>query len=488
MYVKRIIASVLASLMLVSVMASCSDEAGKSAETSVSAENADTAAESTAAETEPPLSDGLPDTKYNGRAYRIAGVEGYTDEFYAEEQTGMVENDSVYDRNVALEERFDISIQVTGMSGKSEAIYKALVQYVLAGDDFCEVASQEVWNLSVATAAGIYQNWNDTKYINLEQPWWNKQINENATFNKKLFALSGSYTVSYMKEILVMYVNTELLNGYGIAQDDLYDLVEKGGWTLDYLNTVTTGMYKDLNGDGVADDGDQYGFGGNKYYSDSWCPAFDIPITGKAEDGSLEIKLMQEKTYNALEKIFNLYYQNPGVHFYNKWGGFMEFFPIDKLVFAQGRLHDAFNELRNMDSPFGVIPQPKYDENQKDYHCLVMDGYFVLGIPTTAKDTDFISMITEALAAETYLSVYPAYYDIALKAKYSQDKATASMIDRITASAVFDVSFMYGTYLEELPYMFRDCLNKQTTDIASKYASVKTQIEAALQQIYAMYK
>ena len=234
MYVKRIIASVLASLMLAPVMASCSDEAGKSAETSVSAENADTAAESTAAETEPPLSDGLPDTKYNGRSYRIAGVEGYTDEFYAEEQTGMVENDSVYDRNVALEERFDISIQVTGMSGKSEAIYKALVQYVLAGDDFCEVASQEVWNLSVATAAGIYQNWNDTKYINLEQPWWNKQINENATFNKKLFALSGSYTVSYMKEILVMYVNTELLNGYGIAQDGLYDLVEKGGWTLDY--------------------------------------------------------------------------------------------------------------------------------------------------------------------------------------------------------------------------------------------------------------
>ncbi len=488
MYAKRIIASVLASLMLVPAMAACSDDAGKPVETTVSAEIAGTSAESTAAETEPPLSDGLPDTKYDGRAYRIAGVAGYTDEFYAEEQTGVVENDAVYDRNLKLEERFDISIQVTGMNEKSDKNYKALVQYVTAGDDFCDVASQEVWNLHIATAAGIYQNWNDTKYINLEQPWWNKQINENATFNKKLFGLSGSYTVSYMKEILVTYVNSDLLSSYGVTQDALYALVEEGGWTLDYMNTLVAGMYKDLNGDGSADDEDQYGFAGNKYYSDSWCAAFDIPITGKAENGSLDIKLMQEKTYNALEKIFNLYYANPGVHFYNIWGSFVKYFTADKLVFAQGRLYDAFNELREMDSPFGVVPQPKYDENQENYHCLVMDGYFILGIPTTAKDTDFISMITEALAAETYLSVYPAYYDVALKAKYSQDKATASMIDLITTNASFDVSFMYGTYLEELPYMFRDCLNNKTTDIASKYASVKSQIEAALQQIYAMYQ
>ncbi len=475
----------LASVLLTATACNSTPETPSSADT---ADTADTAVSETSVPEETILSDNLPDTKYNGRAYRIAGVEGYTDEFYAEEQTGVIENDSVYDRNIKLEDRFDISIQVTGMSGKSQNIYAALAQYVAAGDDFCDVASQEVWNLHVATAAGIYQNWNDTKYIDLEQPWWNKQINENATFNGKLFGLSGSYTVSYMKEILVIYVNNALLKDYGMTQDELYSLVEKGGWTLDYMNTLVAGMYKDINGDGIADDGDQYGFGGNKYYSDAWCPAFEIPITGKAADGSLEIKLMQEKTYAALEKIFNMYYANPGVHFYNKWGGFMEYFPIDKLVFAQGRLHDAFNELRDMESPFGLIPQPKYDENQKDYHCLVMDGYFVLGIPNTAKDTDFISMITEALAAETYLSVYPAYYDVALKAKYSQDKATASMIDLITESAVFDISFMYGTYLEELPYMFRDCLNKKTTDIASKYASVKTQVEAALQQIYAMYQ
>ena len=62
------------------------------------------------------------------------------------------------------------------------------------------------------------------------------------------------------------------------------------------------------------------------------------------------------------------------------------------------------------------------------------------------------------------------------------------MIDLISAGAAFDVSFMYGTYLEMLPYMFRNCLNEKTTDIASTYAKAESKIATALGKIYAMYE
>lgn len=439
-------------------------------------------------ETEPALSDDLPAMDYDGKVYRIASVEGYTDEFFTEELTGEVENDAVFNRNARLSERFNVSIQAIPMTGDCGSIYTALVQYATAGDDFCDVAAQEVWNFHMATAAGIYQNWNDTKYIHPDKPWWNQQINDGATFNGKLFGLTGTFSVTYMTNTTATFVNSVLLEDYGLTQDALYTLVLDGGWTIDYLTALVEGMYKDVNGDGVRDEKDQYGFGANLYYSDTWCSAFEIPITAKAADGSLEIKLMQEKTYDALSKIYNLYYENKGVFFWDNWDGFMDYFPNRSLVFAQGMLNDAFNKLRDMDDPFGVVPQPKYDETQENYHCLVADGYFIIGMPTTVTDTDFVSLMTEAIAAETYTNVYPVYYDVALKSKYTQDAATAAMIDLISDGAVFDVSFMYGTYLEMLPYMFRNCLNSKSTDIASTYAKAESKIDKALGKIYAMYE
>lgn len=479
---KKWITILLVASMLLS-MAACGSTAPETpAET-------DTAAViETETETEEKLTDGLPDVDCGGRSYRIATFEGYTDEFFTEELTGEVENDAVFNRNARLEERFNISIEALAMTDGNAGNYRTLVKYATAGDDYCEVAAQEVWNLHIATAAGIYQNWNETKYFQPDMPWWNQLINENATFNNKLFALTGSYTVTYMTSTMATFINTNMLEEYGMAQDDLYALVQEGGWTLDYMNTLVSGMYKDTNGDGIKDKTDRYGYAANWYYSDAWCAAFDIPITGKAADGSLEIKLMQEKTYDALTRVYQLYFENEGVYFKESWDGLMEEFLGGMAVFVPGELRNAFNELRDMEDPFGVVPNPKYDENQETYHCLVADGYFVIGMPTTVTDTDFASLITEAIAAETYINVYPAYYDVALKSKYSQDKATAAMVDLIAGGAAFDVSFMYGTYMEMLPYMFRGCLNEKNTDLVSKYAAAEKRITAALEKIYKMYE
>ena len=478
---KKLTALLLVMAMLLS-LAACGASEPETAETA----SADVLATETAAEEQ--LSDGLPDTDCGGRDYRIATFDGYTDEFFTEELTGEVENDAVFNRNARLEERFNIKISAIGMTNGTGGNYKELAKYVTAGDEFCEVASLEVWNFHMAAAEGIYHNWIDTKYIDLEKPWWNQRINENATFNNKLFALTGSFTVMYMLCTSAMYVNSNMLLDYGLSQDGLYDLVKEGGWTLDYFTGLVESMYQDVNGDGIRDAKDIYGFGANKYYSDVWCGAFGIPVTGKAADGTLEIKLMQEKTYDALTKIYKLYYENNGVYFWDSWGGFMDYFPAGQLVFSHGDLGDAFSALRDMEEPFGILPQPKYDEKQDAYYCQVSDGYFVIGAPTTVADTDYVSLITEAMAAETYMNVYPAYYDVALKSKYSKDEDTAAMVDTIAEGASFDVSIMFGTYMENLPYMFRMCLNDKTTDLVSRYAAAETKIAAALEKIYAMYE
>ena len=259
-----------------------------------------------------------------------------------------------------------------------------------------------------------------------------------------------------------LYPETKLAIGPAIDNGFYYDFDREEGFTADDLNKLESEMKKIVK-EGAS------------------IERFTLP----REEA---IKLMQEKTYDALAKVYKLYYENKGVYFWENWTGFMDYFPGGTLVFAQGMLDDAFNALRDMEDPFGIVPQPKYDEAQDGYHCLVADGYFIVGMPTTVTDTDFVSLMTEAMAAETYTNVYPVYYDVALKSKYSKDEATAAMIDLISAGAAFDVSFMYGTYLEMLPYMFRGCLNEKTTDIASTYAKAESKIATALGKIYAMYE
>ncbi|MBQ8400933.1 MAG: hypothetical protein IJX14_03295 [Clostridia bacterium] len=480
---KKWITLLLLASMLLS-LASCGGAETETAEV----ETAAVSETETETETEPPLSDDLPDTDCGGKSYRIAGFEGYTEEFYAEELTGELENDAVFNRNARLEERFNVSIEVINMTAGAGGNYQELVQYATAGDDFCEIAAQEAWNLHIAVSNGIYQNWYDMKYFQPEKPWWNQLINENATFNGKLFGAAGAFTVTYMTSTTATYVNTNKLLTFGLTQDELYETVLEGGWTLDYLSELSAGMYVDVNGDGVRDEGDEYGYVGNMYYMDIWPAAFDIPITGKAADGSLEIKLMTEKTYDALTKVYRFFYENNGVYYVEAWGDVTEQFRSGQFMFAPAMQDAAFSDLRDMDEPFGIIPNPKYDEAQENYYSLVADGTFLMGVPTTAADTDFVSLITEAIAAETYINVYPVYYDVALKSKYSQDEATAAMVDLIVGGAAFDVSFMYGTYMENLPYMFRMCLNEKTTDLVSKYASAEKKIEAALEKIYQMYE
>ena len=82
-----------------------------------------------------------------------------------------------------------------------------------------------------------------------------------------------------------------------------------------------------------------------------------------------------------------------------------------------------------------------------------------------------------------YKTVYPEFYDAALKGKYSEDTTTAEMIDLIMAGRVFEFSFQFGEYLASLPYMFRNCLFSNSTDLASTLQKNKKALNKKLNKI-----
>nr|MBQ4318429.1 hypothetical protein [Clostridia bacterium] len=480
---KRLFTSLLAMLMLLPAGTACSNDAADDTPETTAASDA---AETTAAETD--ILGHLPDENFDGRDFRVGVRPVMAYEIDVEAQDGEVTNDAIFDRNAKIEERFGVNIKALPTSDDHNKITEFLTNSVLAGDDTYDMFGSLVYRFYEPVSAKVLTNWLDVPTLDLDRPWWNQNINENATINGKLLGLTGSLAISYMQGTNAIFFNIPLAESYGYDKATLYGAVDDGKWTIDYIAEAVKPMYSDLDGNNEKSADDLYGFALPTYVSfDGWLTAFGQKLTS-VEDGRLTVEFINEKTVTALEKMINLVHNNEGTYYMKPVADNVSAFTNNQTVFAAVYLSECFNAFRNMENPYGILPMPKFNEEQEEYHCLINDGYTIWGLPKTVTDYEFVGIMAEALSALTYKDVYPVYYDVALKNKYSEDADTARMVDIIVDSADFDVSFMYGVYLENMPYIFRNCLMNNNKDIMSYYANYEKAIETKLETVYSYYE
>jgi|LSQX01.2.fsa_nt_gb hypothetical protein len=480
--INRFLSAAVAAVLFICASCSAAGDTGGKSDLSQNA-NSDFVEEETT------VGDDLPQKNFDGRKFRV-GVRTPAEYEIFTELTGEVTDDAIFYRNARISERFNVEITAIPISDIPDTCYEQLVNSVRAGDDAYDLFGCYVYLLYMSASARVLRNWLEVEHINTFKPWWNSEINDNATINGILYGLTGTLAITYMQYAESMFYNVKAAEDHGITQDMLYDLVKSGSWTIDKLSEYVSGMYADLNGNGRRDIEDRYGIGASKPVSyDVWPAAFDIKLTGKDSDGYITVEYINERTVTALEKIIDLFHVNPGGIIYEGGGTYNDhtYFIDDKIVFFPTYLMNAFFELREMENPYSIIPLPKWDENQKKYRSLVIDGYTIWQIPKTVEDTEFVGIITEALAADTYYNVYPVFYDVAMKNKYSQDEKTAEMVDLVVENAVFDFSFMYGVYMEYLPYLFRFHVVERNPDIISDYKRKEKAINKKIQLVYELY-
>ena len=149
-----------------------------------------------------------------------------------------------------------------------------------------------------------------------------------------------------------------------------------------------------------------------------------------------------ERFHSVYVKIFEILYDT-GVYFAKC--------PMDSDIGSEAiRLFSAnqslyldvslffIGSLRDMEADFGILPYPKYDEAQSDYYSRVA-YYWACIVPVTNKDLEFTGAMLEALNCESANSVVPAYYEIALKGKYSRDNESEQMLQLISDNRIIDI-------------------------------------------------
>jgi hypothetical protein len=255
---------------------------------------------------------------------------------------------------------------------------------------------------------------------------------------------------------------------------DLYKVVLDGKWTFDKLLELVKGIYVD-DGNDKRDSGDFYGMAhGNGSQMNTYLWSFDNPVCAKDEEGIPQIAIKTDKINNIVTDLYDLIYNTGGVYYENDAVSGSSYpsdmFLARKSIFVPAQLASFASEgYRNFEDDYGILPYPKYDENQAKYLTMA-DGYHtVLAVPKTVKDTAFVGTIVEALSAETWKTVTPTFYEIALKTRYLRDSESKEIMDIIIDGRTFDFGYIYDGW-QGFSFMLQNMISNMNSNFESYYS------------------
>ncbi|MGI6203522.1 MAG: extracellular solute-binding protein, partial [Eubacteriales bacterium] len=250
--IKKLLSALLATAMLFAATA-CSDAGDKTGTT---------ADPSGTAETEPDetrVYPDLPDVKFDGYEFRMAHweISGATIlyDLDADEETGDIINDSVYKRNLAIEENYNVQISADYLNHAD--LINTCTKTVRAGDLPYDVYFPRTYESTQLVQQGVLLDLHTLPYIDWDKPWWDSQSVAELSLSGMLPMVEGDITLMDKSATACIFYNKKVQKDNAI--EDLYQLVYRNEWTLDKMVSLSRSVTADLNGDSVLDGNDRWG-------------------------------------------------------------------------------------------------------------------------------------------------------------------------------------------------------------------------------------
>ena len=443
--------------------------------------------------------DSLPaDLDFKGQKVRIiynddglASSGAAVNEIEGLENAGDIVNDAVFQRNIKVEERLNIEFELIANKLQAAAHTTAVQKVILAGDDLYDIVCGVQYRHAIHALDGLYYDLSEAPYLDYTQPWWQDSYMDTISIHDDVrYLLMGDISMSMISNMSAMFYNRNLYEDNFGDPDDLYDMVLDGKWTVDAMRKLMEDVYHDVNGDGTENYGDILGMGSTTSSpTEHFAFCMGYQVTERDKEGFPALLTNQSRNVEVFESLYELFWETEGVYIagdVNEINSKIpEQFVNGNMLFFPARLSYATTSLRDMKDDYGIIPHPKLDESQKEYATLVHDAANAYVVPVTCPDIDAACAAMEAMCAENYRTVTPAYYEVALKVKYTRDDLSAQILDVIREGAFTD--FMYvNNYVftgATLGTISRTLIGKKSADFMSTYDSMKVTVETQLKEI-----
>jgi hypothetical protein len=276
----------------------------------------------------------------------------------------------------------------------------------------------------------------------LTKPYWNKTANESISLNGRQYVAIGDANLTVYDFTYVLLFNKKLITDFRLPVP--YDLVNSGQWTVDKMAEMMKPVIADLNGDGVYDLNDRYGYVAR--HSDvlpSFWIASGVRSVTKDQNDVPVFSAEDERFINIFNKTFEIMWDTNAWYSKNKSPNAnvpdtsIQLFMQNQSLYMDCQVSFIL-DLRSMETDFGIIPYPKYDEKQENYYAR---GAFYDSFIVSKSNPDLArtGAVVEALNSESYKTVIPTYYEMCLKTKNSRDGESETMLDLIFGNLILDL-------------------------------------------------
>ena len=448
---KKIISVFLLTVMMLTLLASCGGSGndttaadGSQSDVGTSDENGDKLV--------------IDETTLDGYEYNVlvSGNVGYNldygSDFYFKEDATDSLSEAKHRWITMAEEKFDIDIVVTeklafGSCNGSGDGYKEIEEANRSGDavyDSCMIGAYDVASLA---RNGYLADLNTFEYINLENSWWDQVANKDLNIQGKMYYTTGDISV-----VDNIFTHCVLFNKEMIVEKNLtnpYEYIENNSWTLDNFTTLVK-QASDTSGEGTDDDNNVYGL---LTWNDSMIQimaAADERIASVNDSGMLELTMYNNRTQSLYSKWSELAFDSAYSHNYQTGRSSEDWDAVRTAIFDSNRalfyttLFSTVVHHRDSETDFGIVPYPKFDEEQENYGHIVSSFHTeFFCIPYIHESSSISSSVSEYLAYAGQNTTLPAYYKDTLEGKYFRDEESFDMLDIIFESRVYDVAAYY---------------------------------------------
>ena len=427
---------------------------------------------------------------WGGKEFKILVNPNNSDEwrdvdFTAEEQNGEPINDAVYLRNLTVEDMFGIAIVPVNTDYGSHV--GNIRKTVKAGENAYDLTFNSTFDSASLAQEGLLHDLYAVPGLDLSQAWWDQNAVKELSIMKKLYYATGDIGTMYKKSVAIILFNKQMMQDYALGNP--YGFVEEKKWTMDKFLEMCAAVSQDLNGDGKWDDKDKYGLLG-------YCDIIAVSLIGggvkfaeKNADDIPEITFMNEKTVAIFEKITGILYKPELFWSWSKSGSNNE---RSRVMFANGQGLFNWNEfhsipnLREMETDFGILPMPLYDESQgRYYHSVNPHVAQMMAIPVSNLELEKTGAVAAHMGAIGKNILTPAYYEISLKGKHARDEESIMTMDLIFDTITYDPGYMNNW--GNLAQFTLTMVDSYKSDLVSQYDKLAVKAQAALEKMVSQY-
>ena len=409
-----------------------------------------------------------------------AQVAAGINEVYAEELNGELINDAIFNRNLKAEDQLNMTVSPVWASGDTGGITSQVNKEVMAGVTDYDAVLNRMDYLGTSMQSGCLLNIRDIPTMDVSDPWWDENIVNAFTLFDKLYWISGDINIFDDFAVEVIFFNKRICGDIGEAAP--YSDVLEGKWTLDRFYEMAKKAELDVDGDGKLNIAkDVVGHSENNDHIKHWIYAMGEKSLNIGADGSLELMVQTERQINVVNKLYSYMVENTMTY-----TGGADLFRQGHMLFL-GDMLGPINSYREMEDDFGVVPMPKYDEQQERYGEYISNGWTTAyGIPMTNADPERTGMILDCLCGYSTDTLRVALYDVLFAAKLVRDTESTEMLNIIFDSKSYDwaVDFSWGgTFLSLYNNLYSSGTNNFVSTAEKSMKPMTKSLERLIQSI-----